>query len=217
MTKAKQTNGKKDKLQYAPGDKTQFGLPAAHFAPPPWQAMVGTYIAGQSEVDELDLVAIDMERKWGNGRLRLLVDTVLREKFDRQRYLINQALWHGELQDVIREARRMIAAWRALDRAAEAAGRPQLDTEVWEVTLASGAVAAIVRDAQQASKVAAENRSVRVYTLDEIAHLLQGFPALAAAKEAFPGASVEQVRNYIRDPLDAVPDSRAPIDDPLPW
>jgi hypothetical protein len=179
--------------------------------------MVGTYIAGQSEVDELDLVAIEMERKWGNGRLRLLVDTALREKFDRQRYLINQALWHGELQDVIREARRMIAAWKALDRAAEAAGKPQLDTEVWEVTLASGAVAAIVRDPQQASKVAAQGRSVRVYTLDEIAHLLHGFPELAAAKEVFPGASVEQVRNYIRDPLDAVPDSRAPINDVLPF
>lgn len=217
MTKAKASNGKKDKLQYGPGDKTQFGLPASHLTTPPWQAMVGTYIAGQSEVDELDLVAIDMERKWGNGRLRLLVDTALREKFDRQRYLINQALWHGELQDVIREARRMIAAWRALDRAAEAAGKPRLDTEVWEVTLASGAVAAIVRDAQQASKVAAENRSVRVYTLDEIAHLLHGFPELAKAKEVFPGASVEQVRNYVRDPLHAVPDSWAPIDDPIPF
>jgi len=217
MTKANKDSKPKGRLQYGPGDKTQFGLPAAHFAPPPWQAMVGTYIAGQSEVDELDLVAIEMERKWGNGRLRLLVDTALREKFDRQRYLINQALWHGELQDVIREARRMIAAWKALDRAAEAAGKPQLDTEVWEVTLASGAVAAIVRDPQQASKVAAQGRSVRVYTLDEISHLLHGFPELAAAKEVFPGASVEQVRNYIRDPLDAVPDSRAPINDPIPF
>lgn len=206
----------KAKTKLKPGDKTQFGLPTIGQSPP-WQAMVGTYIAGQSEVDELDLVAIEMERKWGAGRLRLLVDVPLREKFDRQRYLINQALWHGELQDVIREARRMIAAWRALDRAAEAAGRQGLATEVWEVTLANGAVAAIVRDPHHAHKVAAENRSVRVYTLDEIAHLLHGFPELAKAKEVFPGASVEQVRNYVRDPLHAIPDSKAPIDDPIPF
>jgi len=217
MTKAKSTNGKKDKLQYGPGDKTQFGLPAAHFASPPWQAMVGTYIAGQSEVDELDLVAIDMERKWGNGRLRLLVDTVLRQKFDRQRYLINQALWHGELQDVIREARRMIAAWRALDRAAEAAGKPRLDTEVWEVAMPSGAVAAIVRDPHQAGKVAAQDRAVRVYTLDEIGRLIEGFPEILAAKQVFPGATVERVRTRVTDPLDAVPDSKAMIDDVLPF
>ena len=197
-------------------DRTQFGLPTIDKAPS-WQATVGTYISGQAEVDEMDLVAGEMERKWGAGRLRLLVDIPLREKFDRQRYLVNQALWHGELQDVIRESRRMIAAWRALDRAAEAAGRQEASPEVWEATLANGAVAAIVRDPNHANLVKADGRHVRVYTLDEIAHLIHGFPELAAAKDVFPGAYVEKVRGRISDPLDAVPDSKAPIDDPIPW
>ena len=41
-----------------------------------------------------------MEDKWGNGRLRLLVSTELREKFDRQRYLLNMAVTNGALADV---------------------------------------------------------------------------------------------------------------------
>jgi len=209
MAKPKFTNGKQQ--------KHNFGIPVARMDPPPWQTTVGMFISGQAEVDELDLVAIEMERRWGCGRLRLLVDVVLREKFDRQRYLLNQALWHGELQDVITQARRMIAAWRALDRAAEAAGKAELDTEVWEVAMPSGAVAAIVRDPHQAGKVAAQDRAVRVYTLDEIGRLIEGFPEILAAKQVFPGATVERVRTRVGDPLDAVPDSKALIDDVMPF
>lgn len=209
MSKPKFENGTKQ--------KHSFGIPVARMDVPPWQTTVGMFISGQAEVDEMDLVAIEMERKWGAGRLRLLVDTVLREKFDRQRYLVNQALWHGELQDVIRESKRMVLAWQALDRAATAAGKHVLSPEVWEVTLASGTVAAIVRDPHQAGKVAAENRDVRVYTLNEIGHLIHNFPELSKAKIVFPGATVEKVRTRVADPLQAVPDSKAPIDDTMPW
>ena len=209
MAKPKFTNGKEQ--------KHSFGIPVARMEVPPWQETVGMFISGQAEVDELDLVAIEMERKWGAGRLRLLVDTVLREKFDRQRYLVNQALWHGQLQDVIMQARRMITAWQVLDRAAAAAGRPELDTEVWEVALPDGAVAAIVRDPHQAGKVAAENRDVRVYTLNEIGHQIHNVPELSKAKIVFPGATVEKVRTRVSDPLQAVPDSKAPIDDTMTW
>ena len=209
MAKPKFTNGKEQ--------KHSFGIPVARMEVPPWQETVGMFISGQAEVDELDLVAIEMERKWGAGRLRLLVDTVLREKFDRQRYLVNQALWHGQLQDVIMQARRMITAWQVLDRAAAAAGMPELDTEVWEVALPDGAVAAIVRDPHQAGKVAAENRDVRVYTLNEIGHLIHNFPELSKAKIVFPGATVEKVKTRVSDPLQAISDSKAPIDDMMPF
>ena len=207
----------KPKFENGTKQKHSFGIPVARMDPPPWQTTVGMFISGQAEVDELDLVAIEIERRWGCGRLRLLVDVPLREKFDRQRYLLNQALWHGELQDVITQARRMIAAWRALDRAAVAAGKAELDTEVWEVAMPSGAVAAIVRDPHQAGKVAAENRQVRVYTLEEIGRLIEGFPEILAAKQIFLGATVERVRTRVTDPLDAVPNSKVPIDDTLPW
>jgi hypothetical protein len=42
-------------------------------------------------------------------------------------------------------------------------------------------------------------------------------PEILAAKQVFPGATVERVRTRVTDPLDAVPDSKVPIDDTMPW
>ena len=156
-----------------------------------------------------------MERVWGVGRLRLLVDPPLREKFDRQRFLFNQAIQNGDLEAVRRESARMIAAWRTLDGAAQAAGKQPLAREVWEVALTDGSVAAIVPDAVHAVQVVAEGRKLAVYTLDEIARLLSEYRAIVATKLSFPGATVTAVRS-IGDPLDAFPDAKISLDDPVP-
>lgn len=178
-----------------------------------WQLTAGMAIAGQEAIDDASMAAIEMERKWGRGRLRLLVEADLREKFDRQRYLFSQAVWTGGLADVQREAKRMVSAWRALDRRATEAGRQTLPATVWEVTLADGTVAAIVKEPELAYQVA-DGRRAHVYTLAEIARLIDGFPLLAKVKEAFPGAEVERIGDEIKDPLDDLRfDVSAPIDD----
>jgi hypothetical protein len=97
-----------------------------------WARTPGTYIAGRAYIDGADETAAEMEAKWGCDRLRLLVGPELREKFDRQRYLLNQAIWHGELEAVRREqphGRRMAGAgpgrgcrWQAADLAAGLGG-----------------------------------------------------------------------------------------------
>ena len=168
----------------------------------PWMQTPGMYIAGRAHLDEADALEVDMELKWGRDRLRLLVSTELREKFDRQRYLTAQARWLGQLEDVRREAKRMAAAWRALDRAAEEAGAKVLDPAVWEVALENGTVATIVRDPQMANRVLAEGRRVNVYTLEEIAHMISAFPEVAKAKEVFPGAEVVRTKTRVDNPLD---------------
>jgi hypothetical protein len=188
--------------------------------PPDWQSTHGTYLSGQAEIDDLDVLAAAMERKWGCDRLRLLVPVELREKFDRQRYLTNQAIWHGDLEAVRTQARRMQAAWRALDKVATEAGSTTLPPEVWEVTLSDGSVAALVREDWQASLVSGDGRFVRVFTLAEVGRLLAGSPAAsfaAAAKVVFPGATVVHVRSNIGDPLNRVHDTSGGFDDPLPW
>lgn len=199
-------------------EKTSMGLPTAAGDFPKWQETVGMYIAGQAEIDEADKVASEMEDRWGVDRLRMIVDAGLREKFDRQRYLFNRAIWHGDLEEVRREAKRMIAAWRALDRAAgEMNAPPQpLPAEVWEVAVGRG-VAAIVKTNEDARRVTADGRHVAVYTLQEIGRLLAQFPELAKAKQVFPGAEVKGARRPDPDPLYAIPDSRAPLDDAIPW
>jgi hypothetical protein len=197
--------------------KTQFGLPTTRPDAPPWQSTVGLYLSGQAEIDDLDALAIEMERKWGADRLRLLVDRDLRVKFDRQRYLINQAIWYGQLEDVRREARRMMAAWRVLDKAATEAGAKVLPPTVWEGATSKGAVVAIVQSPHDLRDVAAEGRHMAVYSVEDVVRLIEAFPSLISAKAAFPGATVTQVWTGRRDPLDAVPDSSAPLDDPIPF
>lgn len=186
----------------------------------PWMATPGMYIAGRAALDEADALEVELELKWGRDRLRILVPQELREKFDRQRYLTNQARWRGELEDVRREATRMAVAWRALDKAATAAGAQVLDPEVWEVTLHDGAVATIVKDPQLVNRVIASGRKVQVYTLDEIANMISAFPEVCKAKEVFPGAEVTQTRTRVHDPLrtaigddlEGIFDTTAPID-----
>lgn len=183
----------------------------------PWATTPGMELAGRAYLDEADLTAVEMERKWGAGRLRLLVGPELREKFDRQRYLLNRAIWHGDLDAVRREAQRMVKAWLALDRAAIAAGKGGLSPQVWEVALEDGTVAAIVPDDADARAVHADGRKVAVYTLDEIARLLASFPAIAKAKQTWPGASVTKISRSVPDALNGIVDSDAPLDDEIPW
>jgi len=180
---------------------------------PDWQKSNGTYIAGRAALDEADKLAIQMEEKWGAGRLRMLVPVDLREKFDRQRYLLNQAMWHGDLEQVRREAARMCAAWRAADKAAAASGAELLDAKVWEISLSNGDVVAIVPSAEHERVIRADGRKLQVFTLEEIGRLIEGFPELVKAKATFPGATVMAARRSIQDPLDGIADTDRGLDD----
>ena len=171
-----------------------------------WDTTPGTYVAGQSEITEADLTAVQCERRCGAGRLRLLVDPELRAKFDSQRLKLDAAIREGELADVRREARRMVTAWRALDKAATEAGKQALPPQCWEVALDDGTVAVIVRDDEAASLVQHDGRQVAVWTLAEVGRVLSArMGAVTASKLTFPGATVKAVRTPA-DPLnDEVP------------
>jgi hypothetical protein len=175
--------------------------------PRAWAKSHGTYISGRAYLDGADKAAADAETKWGCGRLRLLVGPELREKFDRQRFLLNRAIWHGQLEDVRRESQRMVNAYVALDAAAEAMGATKLDPAIMEVVLVSGVVAAIVPDLQHAQFIQREDRRMDVYTLDEIGRILSAFPTLAKIKESYPGAEVVRCKRSVDDPMDSIHDT----------
>jgi hypothetical protein len=164
-------------------------------------ATPGMYIAGRAALDEADALEVELELKWGRDRLRLLVSTELREKFDRQRFLTSQARWKGDLEDVKRESQRMVKAWKALDKAAEESGAEILDPAIWEVCLDDGTVATIVKEPHMANRILAEGRRINVYTLEEIAMLLSHYKDVLAVKLAFPGAEVTQTKTRVTDPL----------------
>jgi hypothetical protein len=175
--------------------------------PDRWDATHGTYLTGRAYLDGADALAAEMERSWGADRLRLMVSTELREKFDRQRYLLRQAVEGGTLDDIRRESTRMTTALNTLNGAALAAKKDPLDAEVMEVALPDGAVLAIVGEPSDTHRALArrEGRKMTVYTLDEIALLVATLPAAVdTAKQTWPGATVTKVARRIKDPLNVI-------------
>ncbi len=169
---------------------------------PRWEASQTTYLAGRSHLDGADYLAIEMERKWGAGRLRLLVTPEMRRRFDSQRLKLNQAVMAGDVGDLEREAGRMVKAWMALDAAAEAAGAIPLSPGTWDAPMADGRVLALVRTNEEALHVSRDGRHVEVWTLAEVVRVIEAFPEIAQAKQVWPGARVEAVRTEIRDPIE---------------
>lgn len=208
----------KETKKYAGQNQWREVLPRERrFDAAPWQATYGMFITGQAWVDELTLCVEGMERKWGAGRLRLMVGPELREKFDRQRYLTNQAVWHGDLEDVKAQCRRMINGWKALDKVASDAGLERCATEAWEVAGASGLVHVIVRTIDDAKDYKMGRQNACVYTLAEVAVILDALSPVEALKSAFPDAEVVQLRRDVGDALDDVHDTQGDLDDEIPF
>lgn len=199
------------------------GIPVSTRPPMPWATTPGMYIAGKEALDAADALGVEMDRKWGVGRLRLLVSGPMREKFDRQRYLMAQSRWEGTLEDVKRESQRMVTAYKALDAAATASGAALVDDSVWEVGIPSGVlkgtVLAVVKNDEAMAKVVAEGRNVIVMTLDEVARIIGFDHDTLMVKQTFPGAQIEPAKAPI-DPMrpslvmmeEGIPDVSAPID-----
>ena len=176
---------------------------------PPWMQVPYFAQEVQGIIDGVEHRRTDLERRWGVGRLRLLVRQELRTKFDRQVELLGVAIHRGTIEDLRREGLRMHNAWRALDQAAQVEGASELVPEVWEVALGDGRVIALVQTNVEAKHVLREGRRLEVWTLDEVARLIVAFPMLVRAKEIWPGAEVVAVRHRAPElPIggDAIPD-----------
>jgi hypothetical protein len=167
-----------------------------------WANETATWLQGRAALDEADALAIELERKWGCGRLRLLVSPELRGRFDSQRWKLTQAQWHGSLEDVVREAGRMARAWRALDAAAEAAGAAPLSPDVWELSLSDGTVIALTRSRTEAHHVVDDPRFVATYTLSDVADLIEKHGFYFGAGRKHDGEKVTPQRRDIDDPLE---------------
>jgi hypothetical protein len=162
---------------------------AARALSPMADAMAPSAYRIRSMVDGLDQVALAMERKWGVGRLRLLVSDFLRAKFDEQKDRLDAALQSGEERFVAAQVEGMRRAWQALDRAAHEAGATPLAPQVWECVLPStGEIISLVRSAEEAHHVAREGR---VFTVAEVALLIEALgDGVLTIKQRFPGAAV---------------------------
>jgi len=183
-----------------------------------WQKSYGMFITGQSFIDQVSLLAEEMECKWGAGRLRLVVNQELRDKFDRQRYLYNQAMTFGELEDVRVQAERMAKAWRALDKAADSSGAAPKSPDVWDVISENGNVYAIARNNDEAKAYGALNRPARIFSVEEICRILDAQTFVGDVKDYFQEAEIIDYRvRAVGDALDDVFDTLGDLDDQIPF
>jgi len=155
----------------------------------------------QAYGEAVDAARVESEAKWGMGRLERLAGLKaadLLARFRRQ-----QATWSTALQaayaadfltrdllDAVQaKAGAMQRAYAALDAWAEGEGHRPVAPWVWEAWLADGSVLAVVETDEGAGKVIAEGRYVQVYTVKEVARVIDLIPeALKLAKTAWPGS-----------------------------
>ena len=181
-----------------------------------WSSHAGGYVVGMAHAEGVQNMASDMDIKWGVDRLRLLVDAELRAKFDRQRVRWNRAVVGDDLGTVEVEAKRMMAAYRALDKHATAAGHGPPTGEVWEVDLSDGRVLVFARtpvDAQAwADGGGQAGRRCEVWCVSEAARMIEAGGWVSDLKAVFPGAEVVASRAP-RDSLRSWVDNGDPLDD----
>jgi len=177
--------------------------------PTPVQKLSRTAVVSiQAVIDGLDHVAVEMETKWGVDRLRLLVPPDLRERFDEQRQLLNDAVWGGDAVETQIQGAALERGWRALDKAATEAGTKPLDPVIWETRIGDR-VLAIVQTTAEAHAISGDGRAREVWTMEEIGRVLVAFSQqVGEAKQVFPGCEIVDVRP---PPFDEVTGDVLPI------
>jgi hypothetical protein len=132
------------------------------------------------------------EAKWGVARLERLVGSDTLTSYRRGWTAYRKAIEDCDAKAVEAIAPKMTAALAFMDREATAAGHQPLAVDVWETPMADGTVLAIVRTMPEAHAVAkdAAGRQRLVYSLEEIARIIQHYEITNAIKLAFPGAAV---------------------------
>jgi hypothetical protein len=161
---------------------------------PKWQWDLKTVHDGQYAVNTLDELTDAMDRRWGVGRLRHLIDPELRAKVDAQRLKTTQAIRSGSIDDVLVQCRRMCNALRAADEAATRAWATAPASRVMACVTPAGRRLVIVQgDDDIASVPLADGDSA--YSLEEIARMIDGMPAIVReVKSKFSRSRVEMLK-----------------------
>ena len=167
----------------------------------------------QRWIDRLEHVANSLERKWGCGRLQVLVEPELADRFRVQRELVNKAIWDEKDiagAGITAAGPAMERAWLHLDQVATTMGCLPLSPDVWEHRLADGTVMVITRSVFEANAIVLDGRKAVIFTLAEVCELMKTKDLLTvlAAKEIFPGATVRDVHPIQKDD---------PLDDEIPF
>ena len=157
------------------------------------------YLAACEAVGEalkpLDRVAVEMEAKWGVGRLTRLVPPDVAALFGSAKAKLDQAIHANDPAEVAKRAAVLIRGWQKLDQVASELEADALPVRTVGVNFEGKAYVVVwdradVSHAARVSNVPPEN-VVTVHELLTAYEVLKG--RIAGIKQAFPGAEVTRV------------------------
>lgn len=179
-----------------------------NFAGPPWAHTPNGYAAGRSALLAVEAAERKLDAAHGVGRARLCLDPDVRARFDTQQEKTWRASREADLATLLLECGRAQTAFAAADKAAQAAGT--LLPGVWEVRLSDNSTLALVEHREHAQRVRARDRTLEVWTVEEIATLIEAQDAPVRALKRRFGAIVASLQTN-------PPQASAPfVDDDLP-
>jgi len=147
----------------------------------------------------LDRTASEMEMKWGCERLPSLVSPATAALFGSAKAKLDAAIKVNDPQEVVRRAAVMIKGWAKMDAEATERGHKALSPDIWSHTTSTGFKVAVARSNADAIKSIRTNdrlEGVAVYSLDEIARILEAesYRLLDTVKKTWPEAKVAKTR-----------------------
>ena len=147
----------------------------------------------------LDRAASEMEMKWGCERLPSLVSPATAALFGSAKAKLDAAIQVNDPQEVVRRAAVMIKGWSKMDAEATEMGHEALSPQVWSCTTSTGFKVGIACSSADAIKSIRTNdrmEGVAVYSLDEIARILEAesYRLLDTVKKTWPEAKVTKTR-----------------------
>jgi hypothetical protein len=142
----------------------------------------------------LDRIAVEMEGKWGVGRLQRLVTPEIAARFGSAKDKLNDAIRANDGDEVAKRASVLIRGWQALDAAATEANCEALPLRTVAVQH-NGRAYVVAWDRSDVHKAAKLSRAPEnVLTVHE---LLIAYEALKSkidgVKQAFPGAELTKI------------------------
>ncbi len=174
-------------------------------APLPLPADAGEWVWHPAPRTPLDELVTTLERKWGIGRLPLLVSPETRARFQQASDMRNGEQPTASPERLAALDAMMCRAWATMDAEATQSGAATLPPAIYEIPLDGlpGAIAALCLDDAHAQAVTlqakAEGRCVTTWTLAEVARVIQANSIVNKIKDVFPGAQVRRSRAKLPD------------------
>lgn len=149
----------------------------------------------QAHLIPVDQAFRDSEARWGVGRLANLVSPETLLSFKRGFAMWSEAIAAGDVAQVQALAPKMLAALAFMDREADARGHAPLSVNAWEAATPDGGVLIVCRTQAEAHALAKapDGRARQIWTVEELARVIDRIGIVAEIKAASPGARVAKL------------------------